>query len=186
MAILQATYSNVFSGTEPLVFCFKFHLSWSRNVIGLDNPCDLIGHFDKWIHYKLLGNLNWPSELWNNSPECRNHTEPLYRFTTSITVYTRATFETPKYLRRPWDQYATPNNKCIEADPPPPTPPHPTLTPLLWWTPSAKRKYHHSVSSGWSSTWFHSSTGLYSTQYEQIPIIFGVWPFSLTHFFFGQ
>ena len=38
--------------------------------------------------------------------------------------------------------------------------------------------------SGWSSTWFHSNTGLSSTQYEQIPIIFGVWPFWLTPFFF--
>ena len=49
--------------------------------------------------------------------------------------------------------------------------------------PSAKRKDHHGVSSGWSSTWFHSNTGLSSTQYEQIPIIFGVWPFCLTPFF---
>ena len=30
----------------------------------------------------------------------------------------------------------------------------------------------------------HSNTGLSNTQYEQIPIIFGVWPFWLTHFFF--
>ena len=43
---------------------------------------------------------------------------------------------------------------------------------------------HHGFSSGWSSTWFHSNTGLSSTQYEQIPIIFGVWPFWLTPFFF--
>ena len=55
---------------------------------------------------------------------------------------------------------------------------------FLWWAPSAKRKDHHGVSSGWSSTWFHSNTGLSSTQYEQIPIIFGVWPFWLTPFFF--
>ena len=37
---------------------------------------------------------------------------------------------------------------------------------------------------GWSSTWFHSNTGLSSTHCEQIPIIFGVWPFWLTPFFF--
>ena len=55
-----------------------------------------------------------------------------------------------------------------------------------WWAPSTKRKNHHRVSSGWSSTWFHSNIGLSSTQYEQIPIIFGVWPLWLTHFFFGQ
>ena len=55
---------------------------------------------------------------------------------------------------------------------------------FLWWAPSANRKDHHGVSSGWSSTWFHSNTGLSSTQYEQIPIIFGVWPFWLTPFFF--
>ena len=55
---------------------------------------------------------------------------------------------------------------------------------FLWWAPLAKRKDHHRVSSGWSSTWFHSNTGLSSTQYEQIPIIFGVWPFWLTPFFF--
>ena len=45
-------------------------------------------------------------------------------------------------------------------------------------------KDHHGVSSGWSCTWFHSKTGLPSTQYEQMPIIFGVWPFWLTPFFF--
>ena len=55
---------------------------------------------------------------------------------------------------------------------------------FLWWEPSAKRKDHHGASSGWSSTWFHSNAGLSSTQYEQIPIIFGVWPFWLTPFFF--
>ena len=55
---------------------------------------------------------------------------------------------------------------------------------FLWWAPSTKRKDHHGVSSRWSSTWFHSDTGLSSTQYEQIPIIFGVWPFWLTPFFF--
>ena len=54
---------------------------------------------------------------------------------------------------------------------------------LLWWTPSAKRKDHHGVSSGWSSPWFHSNTGLSSTRYEQIPIIFVVRPFWLTSFF---
>ena len=48
----------------------------------------------------------------------------------------------------------------------------------------AKRKDRHGVSSGWSSTWFHSNTGLSSTQYDQIPTIFGVWPFWLTPFFF--
>ena len=55
---------------------------------------------------------------------------------------------------------------------------------FLWWAPSAKRKDHHKVSSGWSSVWHRSNTGLSSTQYEQIPIILGVWPFWLTPFFF--
>ena len=55
---------------------------------------------------------------------------------------------------------------------------------LLWWAPSAMRKDHHGVSSGWSSVWHRSNTGLSSTQYEQIPIIFGVWPFWVTPFFF--
>ena len=55
---------------------------------------------------------------------------------------------------------------------------------FLWWAPSAKRKDHHGVSSGWSSVWHRSNTGLSSTQYEQIPIILGVWPFWLTPFFF--
>ena len=51
---------------------------------------------------------------------------------------------------------------------------------FLWWAPSAKRKDLHGVSSGWSSVWHRSNTGLSSTQYEQIPIILGVWPFWLT------
>ena len=55
---------------------------------------------------------------------------------------------------------------------------------FLWWAPSAKRTNHHGVSSGWSSVWHRSYTGLSSTQYEQIPIILGVWPFWLTPFFF--
>ena len=55
---------------------------------------------------------------------------------------------------------------------------------FLWWAPSANRKDHHGVSSGWSSVWHRSNTGLSSTQYEQIPIILGVWPFWLTLFFF--
>ena len=55
---------------------------------------------------------------------------------------------------------------------------------FLWWAPSAKGKDHHWVSSGWSSIWHRSNTGLSSTQYEQIPIILGVWPFWLTPFFF--
>ena len=58
------------------------------------------------------------------------------------------------------------------------------LWSLLWWAPSAKRKDHHGVSSRWSSVWHRSNTGLSSTQYEQIPIILGVWPFWLTPFFF--
>ena len=53
-----------------------------------------------------------------------------------------------------------------------------------WWALSAKGKDHHGVSSGWSSVWHRSNTGLSSTQYEQIPIILGVWPFWLTPFFF--
>ena len=36
------------------------------------------------------------------------------------------------------------------------------------------------TTSGWSSVWHRSNTGLSSTQYEQIPIIIGVWPFWLT------
>ena len=55
---------------------------------------------------------------------------------------------------------------------------------FLWWAPSAKGKDHHRVSSGWSSVWHRSNTGLSSTQYEQIPIILGVWPFWLTPLFF--
>ena len=55
---------------------------------------------------------------------------------------------------------------------------------FLWWAPSAKRKDHHGVSSGWSRIWHRSNSGLSSTQYEQIPIILGVWPFWLTPFFF--
>ena len=55
---------------------------------------------------------------------------------------------------------------------------------FLWWAPLAKRKDHHGVSSGWSSVWHRSNTGLSSTQYEQIPIILGVWPFWLTPFVF--
>ena len=54
---------------------------------------------------------------------------------------------------------------------------------FLWWAPSGKRKHHQGVSSGWSSVWRCSNTGLSSTQYEQIPIILGVWPFWLTPFF---
>ena len=51
---------------------------------------------------------------------------------------------------------------------------------FLWWAPSAKRKDHHGVSSGWSSVWHCSNTGLSSTKYGQILIILGVWPFWLT------
>ena len=47
---------------------------------------------------------------------------------------------------------------------------------FLWWAPSAKRKDHR--------VWHRSNTGLSSTQYEQIPIILGVWPFWLTPFVF--
>ena len=50
-------------------------------------------------------------------------------------------------------------------------------------TPSPKRNNQQGVSSGWSSTSFHSNTGLSSAQDEQIPIILGVWPFWLTPFF---
>ena len=56
---------------------------------------------------------------------------------------------------------------------------------FLWWAPSATRKDHHGVSSGWSSVWHRSNTGLSSTQYEQIPIILGVRPFWLNPFFFS-
>ena len=41
------------------------------------------------------------------------------------------------------------------------------------------------TSSGWSSVWHCSNTGLSSSQYEQISIILGVWPFCLTPFFFS-
>ena len=44
---------------------------------------------------------------------------------------------------------------------------------FLWWAPLAKKKDHHEVSSGWSSVWHCSNTGLSSTQYEQIPLGFG-------------
>ena len=54
---------------------------------------------------------------------------------------------------------------------------------FLWWAPSAKRKDHHGVSSGCSSVWDCSNTGLSSSQYGKIPIILGVWPFWLTPFF---
>ena len=53
-----------------------------------------------------------------------------------------------------------------------------------WLKNPANGKDHHGVSSGWSSVWHRSNTGLSSTQYEQIPIILGVWPFWLTPFFF--
>ena len=56
---------------------------------------------------------------------------------------------------------------------------------FLWWAPSVKRKDHHGVSSGWSNVWHRPNIGLSSTQYEQIPIILGVWPFWLTPFFFS-
>ena len=55
---------------------------------------------------------------------------------------------------------------------------------FLWWAPSAKRKGQRGVNSGWNSTWFHSNTGLSGTQYEQSPIVFWVWSFWLTPFFF--
>ena len=45
-----------------------------------------------------------------------------------------------------------------------------------------KPKDHHTVSSGWSRISLCSNTGLFSTQYEQIPIIFGLQPFWLTLF----
>ena len=36
---------------------------------------------------------------------------------------------------------------------------------FLWWAPSAKRKDHHGVSSGWISVWHRSHTGLSSGKY---------------------
>ena len=33
---------------------------------------------------------------------------------------------------------------------------------FLWWAPSAKKKDHQVVSSGWSSVWHRPNTGLYS------------------------
>ena len=41
-----------------------------------------------------------------------------------------------------------------------------------------------SALDGVLSVWHRSNTGLSSTQYEQIPVILGVWPFWLTPFFF--
>ena len=38
----------------------------------------------------------------------------------------------------------------------------------LWWAPSAKRKDHHGVSSGWSSVWHRSNTGLSITHKQQV------------------
>ena len=61
------------------------------------------------------------------------------------------------------------------------------LTGFLWWASSAKRKDNHGVSSGWSSTWFHSNTGLSSTPYELIPIIYlGFGHFGWLTSFFGR
>ena len=42
-------------------------------------------------------------------------------FSQRVTIMrTRATFETFKYPRRPWDRYIAPNSKCIGAEHPPP------------------------------------------------------------------
>ena len=47
---------------------------------------------------------------------------------------------------------------------------------LVVGTIGKEEKYHHGASSGWSSVWHCSNTGLSSTQYEQIPIvIFQIW-----------
>ena len=43
----------------------------------------------------------------------------------------------------------------------------------------------HGVSTGWSSSWHCTSTGLSGAQCEQIPNIFGVWPFGLTASFWS-
>ena len=58
------------------------------------------------------------------------------------------------------------------------------LWAFMWWAPSVKRKDHHGISFGWNSTWFHPNTDLSCTQYEQIPIMFGVCLLWLTPFFF--
>ena len=64
----------------------------------------------------------------------------------------------------------------------------PHLTRGGWGCEVSCGRHHRprgkTTSSGWSSVWHRSNTGLSSTQYEQIPIILGVWPFWLTPFFF--
>ena len=68
----------------------------------------------------------------------------------------------------------------------------PQVSAALDWAPSAKRKDHHGVSSGWSSVWHRSNTDLSSTQYEQIPMYVSVSVYlGFGHFgwlpsFFGQ
>ena len=44
-------------------------------------------------------------------------------------------------------------------------------------------KWPHGFSSGCSSIWLDSNSGLSSAQHEQIPVVFGVWPFRTTLFF---
>ena len=58
--------------------------------------------------------------------------------------------------------------------------------PLLYSSHGLVVKSPYHTSMVWSSVWHRSNTGISSTQYEQIPIILGVWPFWLTPFFFRQ
>ena len=58
---------------------------------------------------------------------------------------TRATFETSKSPRRPWDRYTAPNSKCIGAQHPPP-PPQKKIKTL-----------HSSNQPGWKN-WSHCET----------------------------
>ena len=44
---------------------------------------------------------------------------------------------------------------------------------------------HHGFSSAWRSVWLHTNSGLSSTQYEQIIIVFRVWTFWLMTLFFS-
>ena len=55
---------------------------------------------------------------------------------------------------------------------------------FLWWAPSAKRKDHHGVSSGLSSVWHRSNTGLSSTHYEQTQLYLGFGHFGWLSSFF--
>ena len=141
------------------------------------------------IVYRRNGRVDWHGTKWCELIEWWTH---VVTFNVHITHdldlgFSRSSFE--NVISQEWDGRLTWGTKGMQV--------YRMLDPccdfqlewvglwgFLWWAPSAKRKDHHRVSSGWSSTWFHSNTGLSCTQYEQIPIIFGFWPFWLTPFFF--